>query len=147
MGFMNKIFFAIGRAVADRPISTIVTSLIFICVGSLGFINLTLEVSLCIYVNFSSPTLNHFGCPKIHVLTFNKTTFKRNLVRSLEPISLSFDQKTTLSKIYLIRDISRWFNSYKAQSRIKLLLTKKWTRSYRNFAIGLYRIRLGLMNS
>ena len=145
MGFMNKIFFAIGRSVADRPITTIITSLIFICVGSLGFINLTLEVFMrMLYkcVNFLSLTLNHSGCRKIHVLTSNKIIFKRNSVRSSELTSSSFGLKTIQSKIYLIRDISRWSNLSKAQFRIKLLLTKEWMRSYRNFVTGLYQIRL-----
>ena len=42
MGFMNRLFFTIGKGVADRPILTILTSLVFIIVGALGFINLTL---------------------------------------------------------------------------------------------------------
>ena len=46
MGFMNKVFFVIGHAVAKRPILTILSSLVFVVVGSLGFINLTLEVDI-----------------------------------------------------------------------------------------------------
>ncbi len=42
MGFMNRVFFLIGKGVSNRPILTIVASLVFIVVGALGFINLTL---------------------------------------------------------------------------------------------------------
>ena len=42
MGFMNSLFFKIGKGVADNPVPIIITCVVFILVGALGFINLTI---------------------------------------------------------------------------------------------------------